>query len=99
MAANDLDLNPEEYEILIADCDAEYADLKSKEMLLTIEMDALKRKMRHVASEKEYLMSLKSGTDWSDTGIAGPVKHTIIGTLTMRHQNLLAKRMKKVAGQ
>jgi len=80
-------LTAEDIDLLLSDCDQELQILKNQQMLMVIELDSLKRKMRRIKNEKEYLDILKSGSTMSAELVN--LKPQIKGTLTLRYQKIL----------
>lgn len=61
-----LELNKEELEILITDCQTEIAECESKLISIVIEKHSLRRKIRNLEEEKDLLELVKSGTDFNE---------------------------------
>ena len=102
-AGDDIHMTDEEYDILISDCESELGSARSAEINLRLELDSIRRKIKHLSGEKEYLLMLKSGgtkdlVEVTDVGVTDVGvtdvgrKASILGTLTLRHMNL-AKRL------
>jgi hypothetical protein len=85
------DLTEEDYRSLKEDCNREIQTLKSQETMMLLELDSIRRKIRRVRNEKEYLRVFQMGNDAEGELLS--MKPQIKGTLTLRFQKLM-KRMK-----
>jgi len=87
---NDLELSAEDLEILIRDCDESIQALQKLEWDLVFELRNVKKEIKSVKLEKDYLRSLQQGHDWqAPLSENEELKTQIIGTLTLRLRQLL----------
>ena len=98
---SDLDLTDEEYEILLAECQEIMTGLKKREWQLVLDLKDVRKEMNQVRNEKDYLMSLKAGSNWAipltgdiaskDTMDETKKRQELQKSLTLRYKHLITR--------
>lgn len=103
---SDFSLTVEELDLLVAECQREQTELKEKELAAALALATLRRKLRNVAHELDYLELLKAAQsgDFADAltescTLPCPTRYrakTVLGTLTLRRSKLVLERAKRL---
>lgn len=106
MAVSDFSLTVEELGLLLSDCEREQTEVKAQEVAAVLTLAGLRRKLRSLADEREYLQMLKAvqSGDFNDALTEpDPMPHptryrakSVLGTLTLRHSKLALERAKRL---
>jgi hypothetical protein len=91
-----MDMSDADLEILRMDCEEQYEELRLLELDLKGELDRLRKRMRVVLGEQEYLCLLAESRLESLTDEVGLHKLGKLGTLTLRYNGFLLDRLKRL---
>lgn len=82
-----IELNKEELEILLEDCQGEISRYKSRLIDLIIEKDFVRNRLRQLEEEKDILELVKSGSDFNEHLVSA--KPFTMSILQKRYLNII----------
>ena len=94
---SDFDISPEDLEILIQECNETISQFKKQEWQHMMEIKAIKKQLKEVRRDRDYLVAVQKGSEWTDLldscdgDTLEDKKRKIIGTLTLKYNTLFAR--------